>query len=529
MMIETRPKTAIAIACAATMGLALLVPSHARADDDRGEGIKHVLLLSVDGMHEVDLQRYVKFHPTSAFARLLTHGTHFTNAHTSRPSDSFPGLLAFMTGGSPLSHGVFYDDTYDRTLFAPNSNCQGKPGTETTYAENIDYDLTKLDGGGPAGSSHIDPTQLPMRMVGSKCEVVYPHQFLKTNTIMEVIHAAGKRTAWSDKHPSYEIISGPSGKGLDELYTPEINSTTVPGQPGADWTTDPSFTRVYDGLKVAAVINWIKGLDHTGTTKVGVPAIFGMNFQAVSVGEKVTADGYLDAQATPSTQLELSLDFVDASLGQMLQALDDQHLTNSTLVIVGAKHGQSPIDVTKLHMLVGSTNPKLVAGHADVTDPVDLLSAAGVAVAQETADDVALIWLADQSQSSKAVAALESDLKNGNHARIEKIYAGERLEDQFGDPTLGRTPDIIIQPIPGTIYSKSAKKIAEHGGFAEDDTHVLLVVSNPKLHGKVVSDRVENKQVAPTILTALGLEPERLEAVRGEEHTRVLPDLGLQH
>jgi len=528
MIVETRPKTAIAFACAASLGLALLAPSHARADEDKGEGIKHVLLVSVDGMHEVDLQRYVKFHPTSSFARLIAHGVHFTDAHTSRPSDSFPGLLAFMTGGSPLSHGVFYDDTYDRTLFAPNSNCQGKPGTETMFAENIDYDLTKLDGGGAAGSNHIDPAQLPMRLVGGKCEVVYPHQFLKTNTIMEVIHAAGKRTAWSDKHPAYEIISGPSGKGLDELYAPEINSTSVPGQPGADWTTDPSFTRVYDGFKVAAVINWIKGFDHTGTTKVGVPAIYGMNFQSVSVGEKVTADGYLDAQGTPSTQLELSLDFVDASLGQMLQALDDRHLTDSTLVIVGAKHGQSPIDVTKLHMLVGSTNPKLLAGHADVTDPVDLLTAAGVGVAQETSDDVALIWLADQSQSSKAVAALENDRNFGNHARIEKIYAGDKLEDRFGDPALGRTPDIIIQPVAGTIYSKSAKKISEHGGFSDDDTHVLLVLSNPKLHGKVVSDRVENKQVAPTILTALGLEPERLETVRGEEHTRGLPDFGLK-
>jgi hypothetical protein len=88
-----------------------------------------------------------------------------------------------------------------------------------------------------------------------------------------------------------------------------------------------------------------------------VPAIFGMNFQSVSVGQKVTADGYLDALAIPSTQLELSFDFVDASLGQMLQALEDQHLTRSTLMIGGAKHGQSPIDVTKLHMLVGSTNP----------------------------------------------------------------------------------------------------------------------------------------------------------------------------
>jgi len=47
-------------------------------------------------MHEVDLQRYVSSHPSSSFARLLAHGVHFADAHTSRPSDSFPGLLAFM-------------------------------------------------------------------------------------------------------------------------------------------------------------------------------------------------------------------------------------------------------------------------------------------------------------------------------------------------------------------------------------------------------------------------------------------------
>ena len=528
MIIEKRPKTAIAIACASSLCLALLASSHARADhdrgDDRGEGIKHVLLLSVDGMHEVDLQRFVKLHPTSAFARLIAHGVHFTNAHTSRPSDSFPGLLAFMTGGSPRSHGVFSDDSYDHKLFPPNSNCKGQPGTEVLFAENLDFDLTKLDGGGPPGSNHIDPTHLPMRLVGGKCEVVLPHQYLKANTIMEVIHAAGKRTAWSDKHPAYEIVKGPSGKGLDELYAPDVNSSAVPGHPGSIWTDDPSFTREYDQLKVTGVINQIKGFDHTGTTKVGVPAIFGMNFQAVSVGQKVTVDGYLDALATPSTQLELSFDFVDGAIGKMLEELNDQHLTRSTLFIVGAKHGQSPIDVTKLHMLVGSKNPKVPAGQADVTDPIDLLTTAGVTVAQQTADDVALIWLTDQSQLPKALAALEADRTHDNHARIQKIYAGEDLMDQFGDPAQGRTPDIIIQPIPGTIYSKSKAKIAEHGGFAEDDTHVLLVVSNPKLHAKVVKDRVENKQVAPTILKALGLEPEELEAVR-DEHTRSLPGL----
>ncbi len=521
-------KLAIAALLAST---ALNSAAHAK------EVFKHVLLISVDGMHEVDLQRYVKGHPSSTFAYLVKHGLNYTNAHTSLPSDSFPGLLAFMTGASPKTHGVFYDDTYDHTLFPPGSNCLGNPGTEATYFEALDYDLNKLDGGGPAGSDHIDPANLPMRLTNGRCDVVYPHQYLKNDTtsIMEVIHAAGMRTAWSDKHPAYEIISGPSGKGLDELYAPEINSTTVLSvapqlvptpQPGDDWTVNPVYTRFYDNLKVTAVLNWIDGFDHTGTTTVGVPAIFGMNFQAVSVGEKVTADGYTDANGTPSAELEKSLDFVDNSLGKMLTELQKHGLLHSTLVIVGAKHGQSPIDVSQLHMLKGSTNPRLLPGHADVVDPVDLLTAGGVTVAQETADDVSLIWLADQSQVQKAVIILENDKVLNNQARIQTIYSGAALKQQFGNPAQGRTPDIIIQPIHGTIYSKSSKKVAEHGGFSNDDTHVLLVASNPGIEGGVISDEVQNKQVAPTILRALGLDATKLKGAQAEG-TMPLP--GFEH
>jgi hypothetical protein len=96
------------------------------------------------------------------------------------------------------------------------------------------------------------------------------------------------------------------------------------------------------------------------------------------------------------------------------------------------------------------------------------------------------------------------------------------LEDTFGDPAAGRTPDIIIQPLHGTIYSKSAAKVAEHGGFTDDDTHVLLVVARAGLEGAVVDDHVENKQVAPTILRALGLDADKLNGARAE-HTVALP------
>src|SRR5215469_12918294 len=288
--------------------------------------IRHVLLLSVDGLHALDLARYVRLNPNSAFAQLTNMGITYTNASTSKPSDSFPGLLSMVTGGSPRSTGVFYDDSYDRNLSAPGSNCSTK-GTEVVYDESIDFNSNALDGGGG-----IDPANLPLD--GSKgCTPVYPHSFLQANTIFEVARNAGLYTAWSDKHPAYDILNGPSGKGVADLYTPEIAST--------DGTR--LGTQAYDDLKVQAILNEIAGKDHTGTKQEPVPAIFGMNFQAVSVTQKLAGDGYLDAAGTPSPELQAALDHTDQSVGKMLDALRRQGLFSSTTIILTAKHGQSPI------------------------------------------------------------------------------------------------------------------------------------------------------------------------------------------
>ena len=140
-----------------------------------------------------------------------------------------------VTGGSPRSTGVFYDDSYDRNLSAPGSNCAVK-GTEVVYDESIDIDPTALDGGGG-----INPAALPVD--GSKgCTPVYPHSFLRVNTIFEVARDAGLYTAWSDKHPAYEIVNGPSGSSVNDLYTPEIAAVPV----------TVSGTEPYDDLKATS-------------------------------------------------------------------------------------------------------------------------------------------------------------------------------------------------------------------------------------------------------------------------------------
>ena len=143
--------------------------------------------------------------------------------HAPTPTDSFPGLTALVTGGTPKSTGVYYDDSYDRTLFPPGSDCTGKPGTEVTYFEILAFDFTQL-------FSPINPANLPrVKDAKGNCKPLFPHEFIKVNTVFEVIRAAGGYTAWSDKHPAYDLVNGPSGKGVVDLYTPEINSLIANG------------------------------------------------------------------------------------------------------------------------------------------------------------------------------------------------------------------------------------------------------------------------------------------------------------
>jgi len=188
--------------------------------DDWGRGVDHVLLLSIDGLHQVDLQNWIEANPKSALASLSERAVTYTSAKTPTPSDSFPGLLALVTGGTPRSTGVYYDDSYDRTLYAPGSNCSGKPGTEVVYDESVDYDLTKLFSGG------VNPANLPLALDDDGCHPVHPHTFLKVNTIFEVIKEAGGLTAWADKHPAYDLVNGPSGNGVATTSTPPRSTPT---------------------------------------------------------------------------------------------------------------------------------------------------------------------------------------------------------------------------------------------------------------------------------------------------------------
>jgi hypothetical protein len=579
-----------------------VVAASVSAASPKKTGIKHVLLISVDGLHQSDLEWYVANHPSSELAKLNRGGAEYSNAHTSVPSDSDPGGTALMTGGDPRATGAYYDVAYNHDVFPPGTpptGCTGTaPGGNAIYDSPDDIynavpDLLKngsgntfpsFDEGGsiyppangnPAGwdtnpgaimnltphpQSGLNPATFPVDP--TTCQPIMPWDYLQVNTIFQVIQNAGMRTAWSDKHAIYTSFNGPGsgGMSIDDFFGPEIDSQAVepngvPYPTDTDWAHDDAATKQYDGYKVQAVVNELNGYDHSGTQKVGVPAILGMNFQTVSVAEKVDSPGTLTQNAdgsytegptelagyypgttTPRPLLAGALDYVNAQLGRMVATIKQDGLASSTAIIITAKHGQSPQDPLLLKRIpdgpiidainaawtaqTNDPNPLIVAGTDD-----DLWQSYLSVKTQDAAD-----FVADYLWSHPATANLYNNdgVPRGTeqvaHSGLAQIYAGHAAADFFGVPYLDpRYPDVFGRVQVGVVYT-GGSKIAEHGGDNPADRGVPILVYAPTVKAGSNGQWVETTQVAPTILQLLGLDPNSLQAVQ-QEGTQVLPGL----
>ena len=514
-------------------------------------GIRHVLLISVDGLHQQDLAWYVSAYPHSVLAALDRRGLEYSHADTPFPSDSFPGLVGQVTGGDPRVTGIYYDDTWNHDVFpAGTTNCSGPvPGGEVAYTEADDINQNALDAGegltGLPGSilqmtasplDVINPANLPVNP--ATCTPIEPNQYLKVNTIFNVARQHGMRTAWSDKHPAYQALSGPSGTGVQDYFTPEINSQAIGFPAGDDWTSDNAATMQYDSYKVQAILNEIDGYDHSGTRHVGVPAIFGMNFQTVSTAQKLPASdgltgGYLPGGTVPGPLLVRALNYINTEIGAMVSRIQAQGLAASTAVIISAKHGQSPTDPADLARvpdapIISAINAAWTAAHPG----------AGDLVVFATDDDGMLLWLSDRSQAAADFVRnyLLTHPAAGNNVSgnpvtvpasgLKAVYTGAASAAFFGVPASDpRHPDVLGIAQHGVVYTGGQSKIAEHGGDDPQDRNVPVLVVLPRLRdGRTIGAPVETTQIAPTILALLGLNPDALQAVR-IEHTQVLPGL----
>lgn len=435
----------------------------------------HVLLLSIDGLHAVDLANWIAAHPNSALAELSARGVTYTNAHTPM-ADGAAGLMALTTGGTPISTGIVTSDGYDHTLSPAGSNCK-------THGSALAIDAEyRADGSFDASKAPLDP--------GNGCVPMQPHNLLHVNTIFEVVSDKIGPTAWAgESAATTDLLRGPSGRGLNDACGFEAAAG--------------------DDARVTAVLHWIDGKVCAGTSGSPVPALFGMSFTSIAAAQSTV--GYIDASGTASAGLEKSFGAVDESIGRMLEELKTKGLYDSTWICVASPYGQSPMDPLRRRII------PLVRVRALVESVQKGLAA------HVSGGDVAMIWLTDHEKTTAVVKTF------GDSARligIQEIYSGARLALTLNSPAKdARMPDIILQPELGVLWvSQGYTALAAHGGLLDEDTHVAMMVSGAQLTGRYDPTYVPTTQLGPLLLRALGMEKFDLQALH-LEHSPALPGI----
>jgi len=475
---------------------------------------QHVLLLSIDGLHGADISDPAVTPFIPDILDLANHGVTYSNAYAVKPTDNFPNMIAQVTGAGPKTSGIYYDETYRRSYYPALSPPNGIPGATAAWTAAIDKNQSLINGGGNSDASSIDPNSLPLVKVNGVMQMVYPHNDLKVNTVFEVAHNAGLRTAYIDKHPSYEIVNGPSGTGLDDFYGPESDAKAKQALDGT--LIDSSITgttkgltqisksiplsEAYDDMRVNALINQINGLTSRGAAAPGAPNLFGLSFISVNTAEKDTSIGGIDnfgGGNVVNSGLADALIRTNTSVARVVSALKTAGMYNNTLIVLTAKHGQSP---------------RVGAAVDESTElVVNTLGPAGIPVLKTTDDDVSLVWLGDSSQAAAAKAKLLQDQSQF----IDKILIGSDLTASgLSTPANDdRAPDMIVEYKQG--YLLGSNKRGEHGGFSEDDSHIALILGgggiSQDLQGSIQDGNVLDTQIAPTMLEALGLDPSLLQ------------------
>src|SRR5206468_11103916 len=162
-----RPLAHVFRAAAAVLAVAIVIGISRAAADAAAPAIARVLLISIDGLHGFDLEAFVAANSDSTLARLRATGRTYTNATATRPSDSFPGMLAMVTGGTPRSTGVYYDDGWDRLLAPASGTCAA--GARVQWKQNLD--VTPL-----SFTTVLDPNKFPRNPADGCTTRVFPHQ-----------------------------------------------------------------------------------------------------------------------------------------------------------------------------------------------------------------------------------------------------------------------------------------------------------------------------------------------------------------
>ncbi|HZQ43630.1 MAG TPA: hypothetical protein VFA99_10275 [Acidobacteriaceae bacterium] len=373
---------------------------------------EHIILLNVEGLHALDLDTYVAAHPHSAIAELSTRAVIYSNAHLAWNTEA-AGVLALVTGGTPLSTGVY--------------------------------------------------------TAGQTCTLQSP----RVNSIFDLVHARGERTAWAGSAAEIRLLEGHTHNALTD---------TVPTHTAAE--------------TMQMLARWMSSPDP--------PQIAGATFQEFAAAQVATNAYAPLGEMSPA--LETTLDRFDKELAKLVGTLQSSALYDRTWIVLTAASTSGPpvqlssgaTDTSRLRLAI-----RRVAPHACVW-----------------IDGLAHIWLRDDAEIQRLASALAAQRHS---LGIGDILTPARLRLRLASPEPDeRRPALVLVPSTGIRWISSSSGMPARS--EDQNANVALVISGAQFRDRRDPTPVPTTQTAALLVRALGMEKLDLKALH-REHSPALPGI----
>ena len=204
----------------------------------------------------------------------------------------------------------------------------------------------------------------------------------------------------------------------------------------------------------------------------------------------------------------------DADLGRLEDAYRKAGILDQTLFVITADHGMMPIThfvpatvISDAVTRAGTTAPNIASSSADYIWLADATKAQAVAQNVLAAHDPGI-------QAAYYLTAIQGKPRYVSAGTSGVSSAMERANQYLLDSLLnGHEPSVVVFGGEGVSFSdpKTGWK-ADHGGNSWQSQHIPLILAGPGIQsGEVSSAPVQLEDVAPTVLTDMGVQPSGME------------------
>ncbi len=490
-----------------------------------------VLVIAVDQMRADYLERFAPL-LTNGLGRLLREGVVFTDAHHFHAAtETAPGHATLATGTFPRRHGIIGNSWFDREA-GEEAYCCGDPDhgvsprnmavptlgdlLKATWPQSRVFSASGKDRAAILmGGHHADGAWWYGRPTGGWVTSTYYGDRDSGPAWLDDFNAENRLdllfgAAWAPLMP----LEHTEAYGIEPLQR-GLSVDTFPHALGG-YTVERSafYASIYRSPFLDGHLGDLAEtlIEAEGLGEDEVPDLLALSFSALdTVGHGFGPN----APETLDTILRL-----DRTIGELFDFIDERIGMENVVVALSADHGVGR--VPELVVRDGGEGGRFGAEQTLCLQRLQARLAGRFGDGEWLGDTFYL----DEEEIAAAGAdrtRIEDEIIDvmGSCPLFHQVLRPADLDpsDPLHELYLnsqypGRSPDLIAVPEPNVLPAPAAVVTASHGSPYRYDTHVPLIIRQQDGAGRVVEERANTIDLAPSLAAILGLD---LEAIAGFE------------